>query len=108
MLASRGIDATAAPNFLRPTLKALMPDPSTFADMDRAAERIAAALTAGEGIAVFGDYDVDGATSSALLARFFRAVGVTITVYIPDRRAEGYGPNAPALCCVCASRALSW
>ena len=97
VLAARGIDALMAEDFLRPTLKSLMPDPSTLVDMDLAAARIAAAVDAGETIAVFGDYDVDGATSSALLTRFFRSIGVAISVYIPDRRLEGYGPNVPAL-----------
>lgn len=97
VLAARGVDAAAASDFLHPTLKVLMPDPSGFADMDQAAARIVAAIKGGEIIAVFGDYDVDGATSSALLMRFFRSIGVAITVYIPDRRIEGYGPNAPAL-----------
>ncbi len=98
VLAARGVDASMAPTFLRPTLKASMPDPSTLTDMDRAAARLVAAMQAGEKITIFGDYDVDGATSSALLKRFFRAVGVEAGIYIPDRRAEGYGPNAPALC----------
>ncbi len=97
VLAARGVEALAAPDFLHPTLKALMPDPSRFVDMDRAAARIVAAIDAGDPIAVFGDYDVDGATSTALLKRFFRMIGVDVIVYIPDRRAEGYGPNTPAL-----------
>ena len=65
--------------------------------MDAAVARLVRAVRAGERIVVFGDYDVDGATSSALLLRFFRSVGGNIGVYIPDRRKEGYGPNAPAL-----------
>lgn len=97
VLAGRGVSLDGCADFLRPTLKSLMPDPSLFVDMDGAAERIMRALEKGERIAVFGDYDVDGATSSALLARFFRALGTDIAVYIPDRAAEGYGPNAPAL-----------
>ncbi len=97
VLAARGVDAMAAGDFLHPTLKVLLPDPSKFTDMDQAAARIVAAIRNKEPIAVFGDYDVDGATSSALLMRFFRSIGVAVTVYIPDRRAEGYGPNAPAL-----------
>ena len=97
VLAARGIDAMAAANFLSPTLKVSLPDPSLLVDMDQAAARLVAAIKAKEPIAVFGDYDVDGATSSALLMRFFRSVGVPITVYIPDRRIEGYGPNTPAL-----------
>jgi len=96
-LAARGVEAMRADEFLHPTLKALMPDPSGFIDMDRAAARVVAAINAGEKIAIFGDYDVDGATSSALLMRFFRSIGVAVTTYIPDRRAEGYGPNIPAL-----------
>ena len=97
VLAGRGVSREACADFLRPTLKSLMPDPSLLADMDQAAQRILRAVEKGERIAVFGDYDVDGATSSALLARFFRAVGAEIIVYIPDRAVEGYGPNAPAL-----------
>ncbi|HYH17851.1 MAG TPA: single-stranded-DNA-specific exonuclease RecJ [Azospirillum sp.] len=97
VLASRGVGEEACDSFLNPTLKALLPNPSRFKDMDTAAARIARAVTAGEPIAVFGDYDVDGATSSALLRRFFRALGTEVRIYVPDRRAEGYGPNAPAL-----------
>ena len=97
VLAARGVAVETAADFLRPTLKSLMPDPSRFIDMDQAAARLASAVQNGEKIAVFGDYDVDGATSSALLARFFRSIGIEVVVYIPDRRLEGYGPNAPAL-----------
>ncbi len=97
VLASRGVGADGAELFLRPTLKALMPDPRVFAGMEEAVQRAVAAVKAGERIAIFGDYDVDGATSSALLMRFFRAVGADVVTYIPDRRAEGYGPNEPAL-----------
>ena len=97
LLASRGISLDAAEGYLNPTLKADLPDPSIIADMDRAARRLADAVRAGEGIAIFGDYDVDGATSSALLARFFRAVGAAPAIYIPDRLSEGYGPNVGAM-----------
>lgn len=97
VLAARGIGLDDAPAFLNPTLRALLPDPSVLRDMDRAAERIARAVTGGEGIAVFGDYDVDGATSTALMVRYLRAVGVEPQIHIPDRIAEGYGPNAQAL-----------
>jgi single-stranded-DNA-specific exonuclease len=97
VMAGRGIGLDDAPAFLNPTLRDLMPNPSQLTDMDRAAERIAAAIVQGEVIGVFGDYDVDGATSSALLARFIRAVGGKSTVYIPDRLKEGYGPNANAM-----------
>jgi len=97
ILAMRGVSPENAENFLRPTLRALLPDPSCFADMDKGAARLAEALDRGEKIAVFGDYDVDGGTSSALLKRFFAAVGADIAVYIPDRAKEGYGPNAAAM-----------
>ena len=97
ILAGRGVDLEHADEFLNPTLKSIMPDPSCLCDMDSAAERLAGAIAAGEQVAVFGDYDVDGATSSALLKRYFRAVGSDLTIYIPDRKREGYGPNAPAL-----------
>ncbi len=97
LLAGRGIGPEAAESFLNPTLRDLLPDPSRFRDMDSAAERLAHAVRNGEGIAVFGDYDVDGATSSALLTRFFAAAGRPIRIYIPDRMKEGYGPNLPAL-----------
>ena len=96
-LAVRQVGLEAAPDFLAPTLRRTLPDPSSLADMDIAAERIAKAIAGGEGIAVFGDYDVDGATSSALLLRFLRALGRDARLHIPDRIDEGYGPNAPAL-----------
>jgi single-stranded-DNA-specific exonuclease len=97
LLAARRLDAETAPAYLEPRLREQLPDPSLFRDMDRAAERLLQAITRGERIAVFGDYDVDGATSAALLHRFFAAIGVSLRLYIPDRLTEGYGPNAPAL-----------
>ena len=97
VLAGRGVGPEEAEAFLNPTLRALLPDPSRLKDMDKAVERIVAALQGGEKIAVFGDYDVDGATSAALLQRFFAALGQPLRIYIPDRRTEGYGPNAAAL-----------
>jgi len=97
VMAARGVGLDEAAAFLEPTLRELLPDPSRLTDMDRAAERLTAAVMQGEGIAVFGDYDVDGATSAALLTRFIEAVGGKCTIYIPDRLREGYGPNAPAL-----------
>ncbi len=97
VLAARGVTDDTCETFLNPTLKALLPDPSRFRDMDPAAERIARAIRDGEPVAVFGDYDVDGATSAALLRRFFRSLGADIRVYVPDRITEGYGPNAAAL-----------
>jgi single-stranded-DNA-specific exonuclease len=75
ILAGRGVDADASPGFLEPRLRDALPDPFGFKDMDRAAKRLVAAIKAKETIAVFGDYDVDGATSSALLRGFFASVG---------------------------------
>lgn len=97
ILAGRGVGPEEAEAYLQPSLQAGLPDPSVFPDMDLAAQRLAEAVIGGEKIAIFGDYDVDGATSSALLKLFFRAVGAEVRVYIPDRQREGYGPNAPAL-----------
>ena len=97
ILAARGISVDQAAAYLDPTLRSLMPDPSALKDMDRAADRIARAVAGGERIAVFGDYDVDGATSAALLLRYLRALGGDPLLHIPDRLTEGYGPNAPAL-----------
>ena len=97
LIVARGIAAEAAETFLNPTLRTALPDPAHLKDMERAVARLAQAITAGETIAVFGDYDVDGATATALLQRFFAAVGGRSTLYIPDRQREGYGPNAPAL-----------
>ncbi|MSO54478.1 MAG: single-stranded-DNA-specific exonuclease RecJ [Rhodospirillales bacterium] len=97
VLAGRGVGIDAVDGFMDPKLRDSLPDPSRFKDMDRAVERVIAAVRGSETIAVFGDYDVDGATSAALLTRFFAAVGAKTTVYVPDRRREGYGPNAPAL-----------
>jgi single-stranded-DNA-specific exonuclease len=97
LLAARGVGLDEAEAYLAPTLRAQLPDPSSFLDMDRAAARLAAAIRGGEAIAIFGDYDVDGATAAAVLARFFAAVGARHRIYIPDRLSEGYGPNTPAL-----------
>jgi len=97
VMAGRGVDLDGARSFLEPTLRDLMPNPSALTDMDRAAERVAVAIMQGERIGIFGDYDVDGATSSALLGRFIAAAGGQWQAYIPDRLKEGYGPNTPAL-----------
>ena len=97
VLAARGITAEDAERFLNPALRDSLPDPSILKDMDLAASRLAGAIQADEKIAVFGDYDVDGATSGALILRFLESVGSPCTYYIPDRGREGYGPNAPAL-----------
>ena len=97
LLAARGVSATHAESYLNPSLRHDLPDPSLVLDMDRAAGRLAEAVQRGEKVAIFGDYDVDGATSSALLARFLRALGLEPVVYIPDRLTEGYGPNISAM-----------
>jgi single-stranded-DNA-specific exonuclease len=97
LLATRGVGIEAAADFLDPTLRALLPDPSGLADMDSAAERLAAAVRAGETVGVFGDYDVDGGCAAALLIGLLRDLGCPTLSHIPDRLAEGYGPNAPAL-----------
>ncbi len=95
-LAARGVTETQGGDYLNPTLKALFPDPSAFADMDRAAEILVSALEAKRRIVVFADYDVDGASSAALLVRWFRAMGQEIAIYVPDRITEGYGPSPAA------------
>ncbi|MBA3812651.1 MAG: single-stranded-DNA-specific exonuclease RecJ, partial [Caulobacteraceae bacterium] len=95
-LASRGIEADGGEDFLRPTLKALFPDPSTFADMDRAARVLVDALQSDRPVTVFADYDVDGAASAAQLVRWFRHMGKALPIYVPDRLTEGYGPSPAA------------
>ena len=95
-LAARGVRADQGADFLTPTLKALFPDPSSFMDMDAAATAILDAMTAGSSIHIFADYDVDGASSAALLVRWFRAMGSELPIYVPDRLTEGYGPSAKA------------
>ncbi len=97
LLAGRGVGAEEAERFLEPTIRSALPDPAHLKDMAKAVARLVEALRERERIAIFGDYDVDGATSSALLLRFFRAVGGEASVYIPDRQREGYGPNTAAL-----------
>ena len=96
LLAARGVEAAGVHDYLHPTLKKLMPDPCVLVEMDIAVARVAAALDQGQRIAVFGDYDVDGSVSSALLAEFLAGLGAAPRVYIPDRMTEGYGPSAPA------------
>src|SRR5215472_2881449 len=97
LLAQRGIDLDHAPSFLAPRLRDQLPDPSHLRDMEISATRLVRAVRNGEVIGIFGDYDVDGATSAALLTRFFSAVGGRTRVYVPDRLREGYGPNIAAL-----------
>ncbi|MFZ0376078.1 MAG: single-stranded-DNA-specific exonuclease RecJ, partial [Xanthobacteraceae bacterium] len=97
ILAGRNIEADAVAAFLDPTIKHAMPDPHVLTAMKEAAERIADAVTRGESVAIFGDYDVDGATSAALLARYLRQCGLAPIIHIPDRLFEGYGPNVEAV-----------
>ncbi len=97
LLAARGVDLDTAAHFLDPTLRALLPDPSLLADMDRAAERLARAVLKSETVGVFGDYDVDGACSAAIIVTVLRGLGCRVLTHVPDRLLEGYGPNGPAL-----------
>jgi single-stranded-DNA-specific exonuclease len=95
-LAARGITDAAAADYLSPTLKALFPDPSSFLDMDRAATILVDALEQARPMAVFADYDVDGAASAAQLVRWYRTMGADLPIYVPDRMTEGYGPSPQA------------
>ncbi|MDQ0135218.1 single-stranded-DNA-specific exonuclease [Neorhizobium galegae] len=97
VLAGRGVALDDAPAFLDPTIRSLMPDPYTLTDCEKAVHRLADAIARQEKVAIFGDYDVDGASSSALLYRFLRHFGVEAEIYIPDRIFEGYGPNPAAI-----------
>lgn len=96
LLAGRGVGLDDVELFLNPTLKDLFPDPSSFADMDKAAVAILDAIVSGRPTAVFADYDVDGGTSAAMLARYFRAWGRDLILYVPDRLIEGFGPTPGA------------
>jgi single-stranded-DNA-specific exonuclease len=106
VLARRGVDPGNATDFLNPSLRDLLPDPMVLRDMGPAADRMLAALRARQPVAVFADYDVDGATSAALVIRWLRALGHDATLYIPDRIDEGYGPNIPAIQQLAARHAL--
>ena len=106
ILARRGVPPEEAAAFLAPTLRDTLPDPRRLKDMDKAAIRILAAVDAREKVAVFADYDVDGASSAALLIDWFRFFGPDPTLYIPDRIEEGYGPNVPAMEALAASHSL--
>lgn len=97
LLMARGVTREELERHRAPTLRSFMPDPSVFRDMDRAAERLADAVEGREPVTIFGDYDVDGATSAALLIRLPRALGCDPEAYIPDRQMEGYGPSGEAL-----------
>lgn len=96
-LVRRGVTPTDSAAFLDPKLRELMPDPRSLRDMEKAAARFIAALEGRQRIAIFGDYDVDGGASSALLISWLRDMGQQATLYIPDRIDEGYGPNVPAM-----------
>lgn len=98
ILAAREMASTQVADFLSPTIRSLMPNPSFFVDMDKAADRLTKAIIEGQKVAIWSDYDVDGATSAATLGRFLRDCGrPDFDLYIPDRIHEGYGPNAPGL-----------
>ena len=97
LLLSRGVAAGDVERHRNPSLRAFLPDPSALRDMDAAAERLAQAVLTGETMTVYGDYDVDGATSAALLIRLLRSLGLEAHYYIPDRLLEGYGPSGEAL-----------
>src|SRR3954470_8824933 len=97
ILAGRGVAVDEVEAFLDPAVRRLMPDPHTVTAMEQAALRLADAMMRGEKVAIFGDYDVDGPTASALLARFLRLGGSEPIVHIPDRIFEGYGPNIEAI-----------
>lgn len=96
LLCLRGVPAHEAVRFLDPKMRHLFPDPSSFADMEKACEAVFDAVQAGKNVTVFADYDVDGGTSSAQLARYFRAWGAELGLYVPDRMKEGYGPSPEA------------
>ena len=97
LLLARGVEPGDLARHRSPTLRDFLPDPSIFADMDTAAERLAQAVLSGEKVTIYGDYDVDGATSAALLVRLLRELGGRPDYYIPDRLLEGYGPSGEAL-----------
>lgn len=97
VMAARGVEAEEAETFLSPSIRDLMPDPATITDCEAAASRIVTAIEKSQRVAIFGDYDVDGASSSALLSKFLSHFGVANEIYIPDRIFEGYGPNPKAI-----------
>ncbi len=97
LLASRNISLEKIENFLEPKIKTTLPDPFELLDMEKAVSHVVAAIEGKKKITIFADYDVDGATSSALLRRFFREIGIEVAIYVPDRVLEGYGPNSEAL-----------
>ncbi len=97
VIASRGADVHSAAAYLAPRLREALPDPSVLIDMDRAVARLAEAVETRESVAIFGDYDVDGACSAALLGEYLQSLGLEPIIHIPDRLTEGYGPNSAAI-----------
>lgn len=97
LMMTRGIAPDEVAKYAKPTMREFLPDPSVFRDMDRAADRIVKAIIGSECITIYGDYDVDGATSAALLVELLKSLGVDASYYIPDRLLEGYGPTGEAL-----------
>ncbi|MCC6305226.1 MAG: single-stranded-DNA-specific exonuclease RecJ [Rhodobacteraceae bacterium] len=106
VLARQGVAAGGAAAFLAPRLRDLLPDPRSLRDMERAAGRIATAVSRGEALAIFADYDVDGAAAAALLAGWLAAFGRRATLYVPDRIEEGYGPGPAAMAALARDHAL--
>jgi len=106
ILAERKVEAGDAAQYLAPSLRDLMPDPSSMRDMDIGAERLHRAVQDHENVAIFADYDVDGGASAALLMDWFAQVGLVATLYVPDRITEGYGPNAPAMSALAKTHSL--
>ena len=97
VLAGRGVEPGEVEAFLDPTIRNLMPDPDVLRDIGALTERLAHAIRKGETVAIFGDYDVDGACASALVGEFLQACGTNFIIHIPDRIFEGYGPNSEAI-----------
>ena len=98
IIVSRGIDECDVKDFLNPSIRSYMQDPYHLLDMDVAVDRVCNAISNNEKICIYGDYDVDGATSTAMLVKYLRCVGANVSFYIPDRIREGYGPNEGAMC----------
>ena len=105
ILVARGVTDATADHYLDTSLKTHLPDPSVLVDLDKGALRLAQAIQRGEGIGLFGDYDVDGGTGTATLARYLRELGAEPITYIPDRRTEGYGPSPEAFATMVAQGA---
>ena len=97
VLAGRGVELDEVARYLQPTLRELMPDPFTLREMAAATARLEQAVLRRERVAIFGDYDVDGAASAALLSEYLEACGCRTSIHIPDRVVEGYGPNSEAM-----------